>query len=164
MIWFRAALIPSVAAAHRPERTVAIRLQRSDARAQTPISLIRLVSLSMVALPSSLPLVSLGTPALWRQALASPQEKLEYRIRQGVPLEDQKVALVASVSASCHEVFWFLDGALVWKGSPRESALLVPVPGEHTLSVADDAGRTATIEWGPGSLLRLYSTISARIV
>jgi penicillin-binding protein 1C len=79
--------------------------------------------------------------------IVSPQEEMEYRIRQGVPLEDQKVALVASVSTSCHELFWFLDGELVWNGSPSESAFLSPVPGEHTLSVADDAGRTATIGW-----------------
>lgn len=77
--------------------------------------------------------------------IVSPQEGTEYHIRPGAPLEDQKIALIATVSRGCHRVYWFLDGELIWKGTPDETVFLLPVPGRHRITVTDDAGRSAVV-------------------
>ena len=77
-------------------------------------------------------------------SITHPQEDVVYYIRPGAPLEDQMIALSAAVTRGTHQVFWFLDGTLIWKGPPGETVFVAPEPGIHHLCVKDDAGRSAT--------------------
>jgi penicillin-binding protein 1C len=76
--------------------------------------------------------------------IVSPQARMEYHLRPGVPLEDQKIALIAAVSQGSQDVYWFLDGDLICRGRPGRTVFWQPTPGEHRLSVKDDAGRVTT--------------------
>ena len=72
----------------------------------------------------------------------SPSENSEYHIRPGIPLENQKISLQASVSNRTKQIFWFLDGQLIFNGDPAEKVFLVPVAGKHRLTCVDDEGRS----------------------
>ncbi len=74
----------------------------------------------------------------------SPSENSEYHIRPGIPLEDQKISLQASVSNRTKQIFWFLDGQLVFSGDPAEKVFLTPVAGKHRLTCVDDEGRSTS--------------------
>ncbi|MFH1843847.1 MAG: penicillin-binding protein 1C [bacterium] len=76
--------------------------------------------------------------------ILSPQDGMEYYVRSGVPLQDQQIALLASVNRACHRVYWFVDGVLFWRGEPGEPVFLKPTAGEHRVVVKDEAGRSAT--------------------
>ena len=58
---------------------------------------------------------------------------------------DTIISDYTSVSRGCHRVYWFLDGELIWEGRPNETAFLLPIPGQHKLTVVDDAGRSAIV-------------------
>jgi penicillin-binding protein 1C len=77
--------------------------------------------------------------------IRSPDASCEYRLRQGVNPEHQKILLDASVENSVNKVFWFLDGRLVWSGDPEEKTFVYPQIGEHTLVCQDDHGRSTSI-------------------
>ncbi|MDE0297403.1 MAG: penicillin-binding protein 1C [Candidatus Poribacteria bacterium] len=74
----------------------------------------------------------------------SPAQNSEYQIRSGIPLEDQKISLQASVSNRTKRVFWFLDGQLIFSGDPAEKVFLTPVVGKHRLTCIDDEGRSTS--------------------
>ncbi len=74
--------------------------------------------------------------------VVSPSEDSEYHIRAGIPLEDQKISLQASVSNRTKRIFWFLDGQLIFSGDPAEKVFLTPVAGKHRLTCVDDEGRS----------------------
>lgn len=74
----------------------------------------------------------------------SPSENSEYHIRPGIPLEDQKISLQASVSNRTKQIFWFLDGQLVFSGDPADKVFLTPVAGKHRLTCVDDEGRSTS--------------------
>lgn len=74
----------------------------------------------------------------------SPSEDSEYHIRSGIPLEDQKISLQASVSNRTKQIFWFLDGQLIFNGDPAEKVFLTPVVGKHRLTCVDDEGRSTS--------------------
>jgi penicillin-binding protein 1C len=76
--------------------------------------------------------------------IVSPQPRMEYHLRAGVPLEDQQIALIAAVSRASRDVYWFLDGDLIGTARPGQTFFWRPTPGEHRLSVKDDAGRVTT--------------------
>ena len=82
-----------------------------------------------------------------RPVIVSPQSGMEYHIRRGIPLDDQKIALVASAGRGSGGMYWFVDGELAAVVGPDETAFLRPVPGSHRLSVEDDAGRSASAEF-----------------
>ena len=79
--------------------------------------------------------------------IVSPRDGLEYHMRPGLPREDQQIAFRASAASGSRSVFWFLDGALVWRGPPGETLFLAPEPGAHTATVKDEGGRSATIRF-----------------
>ena len=85
-----------------------------------------------------------GLVAGHNPVVTSPSENSEYHIRAGIPLENQKILLQASVSNRTKEVFWFLDGQLVFSGDPAEKVFLIPVAGKHTLTCVDDEGRSTS--------------------
>jgi penicillin-binding protein 1C len=76
--------------------------------------------------------------------IISPQDGMEYCLRSGAPLDDQRLPLIAWLNRASTEVYWFLDGTLLWKGRPDEKVFMDPCPGVHRLTVKDDAGRSAT--------------------
>lgn len=57
----------------------------------------------------------------------------------GVPTQNQVIALQASTRAA--HVSWFVDGELVASGGSAERMYWTPTVGEHTIVVADEAGR-----------------------
>jgi penicillin-binding protein 1C len=44
-------------------------------------------------------------------------------------------------------VYWYLDNTLIFSGTPDERHFVSPTPGLHTLTCADDRGRSTTIEF-----------------
>ena len=74
----------------------------------------------------------------------SPSENSEYHIRSGIPLENQKISLQASVSNRTKQIFWFFDGQLIFSGDPAEKVFLKPVAGKHRLTCVDDEGRSTS--------------------
>lgn len=76
--------------------------------------------------------------------VTSPTEDSEYQIRAGIPLENQKILLQASVSNRTKQIFWFLDGQLVFSGDPADKVFLTPVTGKHRLTCVDDEGRSTS--------------------
>ena len=76
--------------------------------------------------------------------IRSPSGDSEYHIRAGVNLEYQKLLLAASVSNRTKQVFWFVNGELIYKGAPTEPVFLTPVAGRHRLTCVDDEGRSSS--------------------
>jgi penicillin-binding protein 1C len=78
--------------------------------------------------------------------IRSPDASCEYRLRRGASPEDQKILLDASVENSVNEIFWFLDGKLIWSGDPEEKTFVYPEVGEHALVCQDDHGRSTSMK------------------
>lgn len=76
--------------------------------------------------------------------IRSPSEDSEYHIRAGVNLEYQKLLLAASVSNRTKQIFWFVNGEMVFKGAPDVPVFLTPVAGSHQLTCVDDEGRSSS--------------------
>ena len=76
--------------------------------------------------------------------ILSPTEDTVYYIREGVPLENQKIRVVASASNRTQGLFWFLDGELIFQGSAGEEYWLTPVRGRHVLTCVDGEGRSTS--------------------
>ena len=94
-------------------------------------------------LPAHNPLCT-GTIAGNVPIILSPAEDTIYYIREGVPLENQKIRLTASASSRTQELFWFLDGELIFQGNAGEQYWLTPARGKHVLTCVDAEGRSAT--------------------
>ena len=74
--------------------------------------------------------------------IKSPSSEAVHQIRPGIPLKYQKILLEASVSNRIKQIFWFLNGELVFKGNPSQKFFLVPIAGEHTLTCVDSEGKS----------------------
>ncbi len=94
-------------------------------------------------LPKHNPLCT-GTIAGNAPIILSPAEDTIYYIREGVPLENQKIRLIASASSRTQDLFWFLDGELIFQGNAAEQYWLTPTKGKHVLTCVDAEGRSAT--------------------
>lgn len=94
-------------------------------------------------LPEHNPLCT-GTIAGSAPIILSPAKDTTYYIRAGVPLENQKIRLSASASNRTQNLFWFLDGALIYKGNAGKEYWLTPVKGQHVLTCVDAEGRSAS--------------------
>ena len=94
-------------------------------------------------LPEHNPLCT-GTIAGNAPVILSPAEDTIYYIREGVPLEHQKIRLTASASSRTQDLFWFLDGELIFQGRAGEQYWLTPDRGKHVLTCVDAEGRSAT--------------------
>jgi membrane carboxypeptidase/penicillin-binding protein PbpC len=75
--------------------------------------------------------------------ILSPSINAEYRIRPGVDLKYQKIFLDASVSNQIRIIYWFLNGQLVFSGSPNEKVFITPTRGRHSLICMDSEGRSS---------------------
>ena len=85
-----------------------------------------------------------GTIAGTAPVILSPAEDTVYYIRAGVPLEHQKIQLSASTSNRTQQLFWFLDGELIFKGKAGQPHWLTPVSGAHVLTCVDAEGRSTS--------------------
>ena len=94
-------------------------------------------------LPKHNPLCT-GTIAGTAPVILSPTEDTVYYIRDGVPLEQQKIQLSASTSNRTQQLFWFLDGELIFKGDAGQPHWLTPIKGAHILTCVDAEGRSAS--------------------
>ena len=94
-------------------------------------------------LPEHNPLCT-GTIAGNPPIILSPAEDTTYYIRAGVPLGNQKILLSASASNRTQNLFWFLDGELIFKGKAGEEYWLTPVKGQHVLTCVDAEGRSTS--------------------
>ena len=94
-------------------------------------------------LPEHNPLCT-GAIAGSAPVILSPTEDTVYYIRDGVPLAQQKIQLSASTSNRTQQLFWFLDGELIFKGNAEEQYWLTPVKGEHVITCVDAEGRSAS--------------------
>lgn len=94
-------------------------------------------------LPEHNPLCT-GTVAGTAPVILSPAQDTVYYIRDGIPIENQKIQLSASTSNRTQQLFWFLDGELIFKGDAEQSYWLIPVKGEHVITCVDAEGRSAS--------------------
>lgn len=92
--------------------------------------------------------VAAGAPPVIR----SPSEGCQYRLREGIPAEFQKICLEASAGNDVRKLYWFVDGRLLGTAAPGERLFYTPEPGRHRVVCQDDQGRSAefalTIEAG----------------
>ena len=84
---------------------------------------------AMPLLPDHNPLCN-GTIAGTAPIILSPTAGTVYYIRDGVPLKHQKILLSASASNRTQELFWFLDGELIFKGDAGQQYWLTPIKGK----------------------------------
>ena len=77
--------------------------------------------------------------------ILSPARDTVYQIRSNIPPMHQKIRLSASVSGDTQDIFWFLNGELVFKGQAVESTFLTPIVGKHELTCIDGAGRSTSL-------------------
>ena len=94
-------------------------------------------------LPEHNPLCT-GTIAGTAPVILSPTEDTVYYIRDGIPIENQKIQLSASTSNRTQQLFWFLDGELIFKGDAEQPYWLTPVKGEHVITCVDAEGRSTS--------------------
>jgi penicillin-binding protein 1C len=79
--------------------------------------------------------------------IESPASGAEYFLRPSAPLKYQKILLKASVAGDVQKVFWFLDGRLLFSGSPACKRFIQPVRGTHQIVCLDDQGRSAEVHF-----------------
>jgi len=77
--------------------------------------------------------------------IKSPPDGAVYKIRPYVALAYQKIRLDAFVSNQTREIFWFVDGKLLYSGSPDRKVFLTPKRGRHTILCLDDEGRSSSV-------------------
>ncbi len=83
-----------------------------------------------------------GVPPGVAPAIVSPDPATPYRVRRRVPLEHQRIQLVARAGPGASRLFWYREGLLVAAGAPEERLYLAPERGTHHLVVTDDLGRS----------------------
>ncbi|MGH9361424.1 MAG: penicillin-binding protein 1C, partial [Thermoanaerobaculia bacterium] len=71
-----------------------------------------------------------------------PDPATPYRVRRGVPAEDQRIPLLARTGPGASRLYWYRDGLLVGAGAPGDRLYLPSAPGTHRLVVTDDLGRS----------------------
>ncbi len=94
-------------------------------------------------LPEHNPLCT-GPIAGTAPVILSPAQDTVYYIRDGIPIENQKIQLSASTSNRTQQLFWFLDGELIFKGNARQSYWFTPIKGAHMLTCVDAEGRSTS--------------------
>lgn len=80
-----------------------------------------------------------------RPVILSPARDAVYHIRPNIPVAYQKIRLAASVSGDTQDIFWFLNGDLIFSGQAVEPSFLTPIAGKHELTCIDGAGRSTSL-------------------
>ncbi len=94
-------------------------------------------------LPEHNPLCT-GPVAGTAPVILSPAQDTIYYIRDSIPIENQKIQLLASTSNRTQQLFWFLNGELIFKGYAGQPYWFTPVKGEHVLTCVDAEGRSTS--------------------
>ncbi len=80
-----------------------------------------------------------------RPVILSPARDAVYHIRPNIPVAYQKIRLAASVSGDTQDIFWFLNGDLIFSGQAVEPSFLTPIVGKHELTCIDGVGRSTSL-------------------
>lgn len=80
-----------------------------------------------------------------RPVILSPARDAVYHIRPNIPVVYQKIRLAASVSGDTQDIFWFLNGDLIFSGQAVDPSFLTPVAGKHELTCIDGVGRSTSL-------------------
>lgn len=75
----------------------------------------------------------------------SPSLDCQYRLREGIPLQFQKICCEASVGSDVQKIFWFIDGKLLEVVKPGERCFYTPEVGKHKLVCQDNLGRCTEV-------------------
>ena len=75
--------------------------------------------------------------------ITSPNDGSEYFIQTSEP---QKIQLSCQTSIDVQEVFWYVNDALVKRGSPHEAVFVSPPVGRVKISCSDDKGRNSDVQ------------------
>lgn len=78
--------------------------------------------------------------------IRSPSLDCEYRLREGIPLQFQKICCEASVGSDVQKIFWFIDGRLLGVTKPGERCFYTPEIGKHKLVCQDNLGRYTEVD------------------
>jgi penicillin-binding protein 1C len=79
--------------------------------------------------------------------ITSPLDGVSYLLHDAAPQAAPPLALRATSDAGVDELFWFVDGAFVGRGTRERPVEWLPrVPGRYQIRVVDDAGRAARRE------------------
>jgi len=82
-----------------------------------------------------------------KPVIRSPSDSAEFKIRPTVALKYQKILLDASVSNRTKKIFWFLNGKLIFSGTPAQKVFIAPKIGSHNLMCMDDEGRSSEVKF-----------------
>ncbi len=82
-----------------------------------------------------------------KPVILSPSDNAEFKIRPTVALKYQKILLDASVSNRSKKIFWFLNGKLIYSGTPAQKVFVTPKIGSHNLTCMDDEGRSSEVKF-----------------
>lgn len=77
--------------------------------------------------------------------IRSPSLDCTYRLREGIPLQFQKICCEASVGSDVRKIFWFIDGRLLSTVKPGERCFYTPEIGKHRLVCQDNLGRCTEV-------------------
>lgn len=80
-----------------------------------------------------------GAPPVIR----SPSQDCQYRLREGIPPEYQKICLEASAGTDIQKLYWFIDGRLLGTVKPGERLFYIPEVGKHRVVCQDELGRSS---------------------
>jgi penicillin-binding protein 1C len=83
-----------------------------------------------------------GQPPIIR----SPSQDCEYRLREGIPAEFQKICCEASAGSEVQKLYWFIDGLLLGTVKPGERVFYTPTPGRHLVVCQDNLGRQSEFQ------------------
>ena len=86
-------------------------------------------------------------PSLEGPQIASPQPGTSYLIQQDVPMEYQKIKLVAQTGPSTERLYWYQDGLLIGAREPDEPLFVPLEPGRHRMVVVDNLGLSDSITY-----------------
>ncbi len=78
--------------------------------------------------------------------IRSPSLDCQYRLREGIPLQFQKICCEASVGSDVQRIFWFIDGKLLGVVKPGERCFYTPEVGKHKLVCQDNLGRCTEVD------------------
>ncbi len=73
--------------------------------------------------------------------IESPKKNVAYALRAD-RLEAEKIPLRATCDFDAEKLYWFVGAELVGSVRPNETLFWKPHPGDHTVRVVDDKGRT----------------------
>ena len=92
--------------------------------------------------PAYGPLCDKGTPEGHGPRILLPREGVRFHVQGNEPF--CSLVLLAHAEAGVSRLFWFCDTDLAGVTTPGEELLARIPPGEHTIRVVDEAGRSAT--------------------